>query len=97
MELLVHVGEQVGPTRQRAGDVIVIQNDGWPWGNQERAHPDWRFIRAPILPTLAAVLTQHANDAFRLWTLDLSRLGRLEHGTINERTRDEVTRAVVQR
>jgi hypothetical protein len=29
----------------KAGDVIVIKPDGWPWGTKELINPDWRIVK----------------------------------------------------
>jgi hypothetical protein len=34
----------------KRGDVIVARPDGWAWGAQELANPDWRIIRLPAVP-----------------------------------------------
>lgn len=31
----------------KRGDVIEVQEDGWPWGTQDLANPDWRLIKLP--------------------------------------------------
>ena len=31
----------------RAGEVICVQEDGWPWSERERTHPRWRIFTFP--------------------------------------------------
>src|SRR5512140_1787643 len=31
----------------KAGDVIHVAEDGWPWGNEELTNPDWRIVKLP--------------------------------------------------
>ena len=35
--------------RYRAGEIITIQQDGWPWSDAELTNPQWRIIKAPGL------------------------------------------------
>lgn len=53
-ELLVRVVDKTNPDDPyldaqltKRGDVICIQPDGWPWGREELANPDWRIIKLP--------------------------------------------------
>lgn len=34
----------------KRGDVIAVQDDGWPWGKEERANPEWTIIKVPGVP-----------------------------------------------
>lgn len=55
-ELLVRVVDKVGATPEsdahctKAGDVIAVKPDGWSWGNEERANPDWVILQLPGVP-----------------------------------------------
>lgn len=31
----------------KTGDVITIQEDGWPWSAAELTNPDWRIVHLP--------------------------------------------------
>ncbi len=33
----------------KAGDVVVVCPDGWVWGREELANPEWRIVRVPGL------------------------------------------------
>ena len=46
MELLVRIVDKdvTQPACTRRGDVIAAQPDGWPWGCEELANPDWRIV-----------------------------------------------------
>jgi len=33
----------------KAGDVIAVQLDGWNWGTDELANPEWRIVKLPGL------------------------------------------------
>lgn len=55
-ELLVRAVDKVHPTDPvknlqltKRGDVIAVQPNGWNWGTQELANPEWRIIHAPDL------------------------------------------------
>ena len=57
-ELLVRVVDKVnsdfylncGCTKR--GDVITVQEDGWPWGKEEIANPEWQIIKVPGVPAV---------------------------------------------
>lgn len=64
MELLVQVTDKVNADFYlncqcpKAGDVIAACPDGWVWGTQELANPDWRILVVPDLsPQDASTLT----------------------------------------
>lgn len=52
-ELLVRVVDKVNDDFYlnckctKRGDVIVAQPDGWLWGKEELANPDWRIFKLP--------------------------------------------------
>lgn len=52
-ELLVRVVDKTNPDPlldcklTKRGMVIAVQPDGWQWGFEELANPDWRIIRVP--------------------------------------------------
>lgn len=54
-ELLLRVVDKTSPDPYRdarltkRGDVIVVCPDGWNWGLEELASPDWRILRLPAL------------------------------------------------
>jgi hypothetical protein len=60
MELLIQIVDH-GPNLDniKSGEVITIQPDGWGWTANELNNPNWRIVRAPILPTHAATLMRH--------------------------------------
>ena len=31
----------------KAGDVVCVQPDGWPWGNLDLTNPNWRIVKFP--------------------------------------------------
>ena len=39
----------------KAGDIVAIQPDDWPWGPEELTNPDWRIFKCPKVPFLQAV------------------------------------------
>ena len=52
-ELLVRVHDKINEDFYlncqctKRGDVIVARPDGWPWGKEELANPDWRNRKPP--------------------------------------------------
>lgn len=64
-ELLVRVVDKINSDFYlncqctKRGDVIVAQEDGWKWGKEELANPDWRIISMPGVPVndVAGLLT----------------------------------------
>lgn len=53
-ELLVRIVDKVNTDDfyrncqcTKRGDVIAAQPDGWPWGREELATPDWRILSVP--------------------------------------------------
>lgn len=52
-ELLVRVIDKINDDFylncmcSKRGDVISLQADGWGWGKEELANPDWRIIKFP--------------------------------------------------
>lgn len=53
-ELLVRVVDKTNPKNPtldaglgKRGDVIVIMPDGWKWGREELASPEWRIVKIP--------------------------------------------------
>lgn len=57
-----HADERMDVGLTKSGDIIVIRDDGWPWGTEERARPFWRLIRVLDLP---------ANEEARLTTPEI--------------------------
>lgn len=57
-ELLLRVVDKVGSDLYRncqclkRGDVVVVQPDGWKWGNEELTNPDWRILKLPNVTVL---------------------------------------------
>lgn len=58
MEMLVWLVDK-GPSidQYKAGDVIVVCPDGWPWSDLEKTNADWVIVRTAILPVEAEALT----------------------------------------
>jgi len=65
-ELLIRVYDKTNPDSIyldagccKRGDVIAIQDDGWPWGSQELTLPIWRIIKITGVPAanLTSLLT----------------------------------------
>lgn len=52
-ELLLRVTDKVNPDFYmntkctKRGDVVVVQPDGWVWGERELTLPFWRILKAP--------------------------------------------------
>jgi hypothetical protein len=52
-ELLIRVADKTSPDADKnelltkAGDVICVCPDGWPWSAAERSNPEWRIVRLP--------------------------------------------------
>ena len=37
----------------KAGDIIHVAADGWPWGKEELINPEWRIVKLPgVSPSL---------------------------------------------
>jgi hypothetical protein len=55
-ELLVRVVDKINTDFYlntkctKRGDVIVVRPDGWAWGSQELANPEWMILRLPKVP-----------------------------------------------
>lgn len=69
-ELVVMVVDRLHPhdvylnaAAYKRGDVIEVRPDGWPWGTEELAHPDWRILRIPDLTVseASALLAEERN------------------------------------
>lgn len=88
-ELLIRVKDKVGATAlldskcTKRGDVIVVQEDGWPWGKDERELPFYRILQLPnITVNQASTMLAHELDTDpqhpsrtlqrRMFKLDLS-------------------------
>jgi hypothetical protein len=37
----------------KSGDIIEVVADGWPWGTQDLANPNWRIIKFPGVDPIA--------------------------------------------
>jgi len=54
-ELLVRIVDKVNPDFYlncgctKRGHVIAAHPDGWAWGREERANPEWRILMVPDL------------------------------------------------
>ena len=53
-ELLIRVVDKIHPTdpdknlaTSKKGDVISVCPDGWNWGREELANPEWRIVKMP--------------------------------------------------
>lgn len=53
-ELLLRVVDKINPNDaildqqcSKAGDVIVLKDNGWPWSVIEQTNPDWRIVKFP--------------------------------------------------
>lgn len=70
MELLI----RTAPKGDREpGHVISICPDGWGWSAAERANPEWRIVRVPLLPVEAdALLMPGPEGQFRAARIDLA-------------------------
>jgi len=72
MELLIRIIDKSTATMaSKAGDVITIQEDGWPWSTTEMNNPAWIIVRTNITQTEAQALlagdyTQNADGSFTL-------------------------------
>lgn len=59
-ELLVRVVDKVNPDFYantkclKRGDVIAVCEDGWGWGVEELANPDWRILKIPDMTVAEA-------------------------------------------
>jgi hypothetical protein len=72
MEVLLRVIDKdqpdplLSPISPKAGDVVVVKPDSWPWSVAERTNPEWRIIRVPFIATDSDALTS---------SLSMTRLG----------------------
>jgi len=83
-EALIRIVDKVQPDKSkaerllRAGDVVVICPDEWPWSAIERTNPEWRIIRVNVLATTVNTLLAKAADPLarrrREWRIDFSLL-----------------------
>lgn len=59
-ELLVWTLDRIGDNPEhdawcpKRGDVVTVQEDGWPWGNKEVGVPHWQIVRVPGVSASAA-------------------------------------------
>ena len=65
MEVLLRVVDKgVAIECSKAGDVIAICPDGWPWSQEELTRDEWRIVRCPLTQTMAdAILSTFQNQA----------------------------------
>lgn len=112
-EVLLRVVDKVSddPYRDakltKRGDVITVQPDGWNWGAQELADPNWRILKLPNVPQATAegflgpeVDTDPANPslvlqrrAFR-FNVDSTAIPAGVLAWLNDATRAEPTRTI---
>ncbi len=67
MEILLVIVDKKNPNSvhldnqcPKAGDVLAVNPDGFAWGKEELANPDWRIVGVPDLTTAqAAALVAH--------------------------------------
>lgn len=45
--------------QNKAGDAVVVVEDGHQWGDEEVSNPDWRVLRLPGLPAAAVADLMH--------------------------------------
>lgn len=110
-ELLIRVVDKVNDDPEKnaqcskAGDVIVVCPDGWPWSAAERTEPFWRVVRVPLLQTEieAALAEDHQSGKLvrrRRWKIDLAalpnaaRFSGVRQDEIIELTRQQVASAL---
>lgn len=79
MEALIRVVDKgVAEDCSKAGDVIAICTDGWPWSSAELTNLDWRIVRVNILQAQADAFMSRSNNPLvkrrREWTIDFSKL-----------------------
>lgn len=43
----VNADPVLDPSLPKAGYVITVQNDGWPWSAEELNHPRWTIVKVP--------------------------------------------------
>ena len=55
-EILLRVADKINTNSiyldawcTKRGDVIVVQDDGWPWGSKEVNNPDWVVLQLPLV------------------------------------------------
>lgn len=61
MEFLIRVVDKgPGKDQSKRGDVIAACPDGHPWSNAERTNPEWRIVRAPVVPSVGGALLSQA-------------------------------------
>lgn len=67
----------------KRGDVIVVKPDGWAWGKQELANPDWRIVKIDasieeclqlLAPELPQSVTPDRMTRKRAFKIDLDKL-----------------------
>lgn len=77
VEFLIRVQDKLfasHPSHRLAGSVIAAKPDGWSWGTEEKAHPDWRIVRVPgMTPIEAEALMMVDRDAITQATLKARR------------------------
>jgi hypothetical protein len=112
-ELLIRVVDKVQPDPVkaerllRAGDVVSVCPDGWPWTVIERTNSEWRIIRVNLLATTVEALIARSSNPLvrrrREWKLDFSLLPNpsLVSGARTQEivplTRQQVVAAVVKK
>ena len=83
----------------KAGEVIEIRPEGWPWSDLELSHPHAQIIVAPILPTHAMTLyyphswgqrQKRLKYPQKQHRIDLTKLPQQEHFVGGERKQAKV-------
>lgn len=95
MEALIRVVDKgEAEDCSKAGDVIAICPDNWPWSPAELTNPDWRIVRVNILQAQADAFLAKANSPLvvrrREWRVEFSLLPNPALFT-GERTQDIIT------
>jgi recombinational DNA repair protein (RecF pathway) len=82
-ELLIRVVDKVHPTDPakdqlcfKAGDVIHVAADGWPWGSEELTNPEWRILK---LPGVDPALVEDMLEAQTVQQGDVTHMVRKRH------------------
>lgn len=53
MEILIRIVDRIcadaveNRKASKAGDIVHVAPDGWPWGSMELINPEWRIVKFP--------------------------------------------------
>ena len=69
-EVLLRVVDKINPDHilldalcTKVGDVIVVVENGWSWGIEEKSNPEWKIIAIPDMSVAEALTFTEPDDS----------------------------------